>query len=107
MEVASRVYAEDSGEDAANKIFYFFEVNQSCTIFGFQRMQDESMEEKGNVVLEELRKLDRKTNFQRSGKQRRRKILPNTIGDWIAQKAFRWARVVLDGHPKYTIWRCQ
>lgn len=107
----SRVFDEDSSEDIARKIFKHFAVHQSCTISGFSRVNNETrLTPKGEVVLDYLRKMDAKANTQvpPDGRPRRkRRILPNSIGGYIAQKIFTWKWETRDGMPYCTIWRYQ
>lgn len=106
----ARVYDTDDYLDVAKKIFNEFEVGQSCTVKGV--VIDEDNKEiftKGEMVLKELRRLDSLVNVSitEGGRLRRkRKILPNSIGGYVAHKIFKWA--ILEGSLEYyNIWRIQ
>ena len=109
----SRVYETDNYIDTANKIFNHFEINQSCNVIGWTYITVlDEYKAKGELVLKELEDMDRKQNFDKSRSdrrvRRRRVKLPNSIGDYVAQKIFRWK---IDkssiNKPKYAIWRVQ
>lgn len=110
-----RVYAEDTPLEMAEKIYHGFEVNNSCSILGYVLVGDDTNDfnpvPKGKVVCDELRQLDRIDNYER-GNRRKRLILPNTIGGYVAQKIFKYHHEMItmeDGkeNVKYTIWRIQ
>lgn len=101
---------DDNPVQIALKIFEDFELNQSCTITGHIVYEEERrVAFKGEVVLDELRKLDVYHNTDEGGKKPRRKrvVLPDTIGGWVAQKIFKYKKVVLDGETRISIWRIQ
>jgi hypothetical protein len=105
----TRIYAEDSVKETAKKIFYHFVLNQSCLVKGFVVGSDD-LEEKGKLVLDELRRLDELENHipNRSGKMRRRRnVLQNSIGGYVAQKIFRYKKETINSEVRYTIWRVQ
>jgi len=112
-DMISTVQREDTVQASARKIFEHFEVGQSCTITGFVIMPDDSIDEKGKLVCDELIRLDFVENFNRSGStrgngMRRRRIRPeNSIGDYLRKKTFQWQRKIIDNQVRYTIWRIQ
>lgn len=107
--VATRIFADDSIKEAASKIYNDFLINQSCTICGFERIEEFRLEEKGLLVCNELRRLDSVDNLRPMGKKmtRRRKILPDSIGGYVAHKIFKFKRVIVESEVRYTIWRVQ
>ena len=105
----NRVFAEDSVEDTARKIFYYFELNQSCSVVGWVYSAGRT-HKKGDLVLENIKRLDEIENCTGDGKgnsRRKRVIPPNTIGGFVAHKIFRYSRVMVDNEPKINIWRIQ
>ena len=95
----------DNYEDIAYTIFHDFDINQSCSITGWVTM-DNKVFPLGELVIEHLRKLDNIENTT-DGRSRKRKVLPDSIGGFVAQKIFRFKKVKDDNHFKYTIWRVQ
>lgn len=105
----NRVLESDNYMIMAEKIYTVFEVLQSCTISGWV-VGEEDLWEKGQMVCDELRKLDMRDNVKtpKEGRpSRRRKIIPDSIGGYLAHKIFKYKRVVVDNKPKWTIWRIQ
>lgn len=106
-----RILPEDNYVDVAQKIFNHFKLNQSCIVFGFVKDEEKKqLYDKGNMVLELLREYDAKHNTTNNGDgriRRKRKIIPNSIGGYVAQKIFCYEQVVHDGIPKTRIWRVQ
>lgn len=96
--------------DIAREIFYNFEINQSATISGFVTNVD-TMEifTRGEKIIENLERLDVTENFRNEGKRMRRKQvkLPNTVGGFVAQKAFKWSSEKRGNTVIYRIWRIQ
>lgn len=116
------VLESDNYEITAKKIYYEFELNQSCTVIGwmsddpeieggeglYQRVQ--KVVAKADEVLKELERIDNLENVRPCGAKkmtRKRKKLPNTIGGYVAHKIFKYNRVLSDGHVRVTIWRIQ
>jgi len=108
-----QILPTDTFREMARKIFYTFDIGYSVAIFGFVDAQDGSLKPKGELVCEELRRLDRVENYvsnvgARGGGMRRRRNLPaNHIGDYIKNKTFKWDMKEIDNKIKYTIWRIQ
>lgn len=101
------ILQSDTVTDTASKIYNEFEINQSCKIVGFVKDGKGELRTRGEMVLEELERLDMEENTYKSdGKPiRRKRVKPdNSIGDFVAQKMFIWKAV--DTH-KFTIWRRQ
>ena len=96
---------KDNYEDIAYTIFHEFKIEQSCGIVGWITVRDE-VKPLGELVVEELRKLDSIHNTS-DGKRRHRKVLPDSIGGFVAQKIFKFKKVKDNNHYKYTIWRVQ
>ena len=95
----------------ANTIFNEFEVNQSCLIKGMEIDQvNMTVTPKGEMVVNELIQMDinKYTRASKDGRPRRkRKLLPDSIGGFVAQPIFRYKRETRDGEIVYTIWRVQ
>lgn len=104
----TRIYAEDTHLEMARKIFDGFEVGQQCTVEGFVRDEEnKKVWIKAEMVLDELRQIDTKENVvvSTTGKRaRKRKVMGDSIGGYLAQKIFRFKKVAGD---KYSIWRFQ
>lgn len=97
---------EHSVKESAGIIFEHFIIGQSCTITGYIERED-GFWSKGELVIEELKRLDLLNNCNQDTKgkfRRKRKILPDTIGGYVAQKIFKFKITEL---TKYTIWRIQ
>jgi hypothetical protein len=103
-----RITADDTCEDIARKIFYKFDTGQSCMVKGFVTDREELIP-KGDIVLDILRKIDSKENMWKEGnrKRRKRKVLSDSIGGYVAQKIFRFKKETVDREYKVTIWRVQ
>lgn len=105
-----RIYETDTWNEMAVKIFYEFEIDQSCTIEGFIMDIDKAglpdPIPKGELVLTELESLDSKVN-KSDGARRRRKYMNNTIGGYVVKKVFRFNKRITDKFYKVDIWRIQ
>jgi hypothetical protein len=101
----TRIYKTDDYLLMARKIYDGFDINQSCTVTG-EVADGEKIYEKGRLVVDELRRIDRVDNcVVRDGKWSRRNIkIPDSIGGYEVQKAFRFVRRE-DG--SWVIWRVQ
>lgn len=110
----TQIYDNDTWRQISKKIFELFEVNQSCSIYGYEIIGNE-VYPKGELVVKELIRLDREENVCVSslGKNsRRRKILPDSIGGYVAHKIFRFKKFNINDEQtgkqiKYVIWRVQ
>lgn len=103
-----KIYETDSVEDIAKKIFFDFEVGASCSIYGFV-VGSEQMKAKGELVWEEIRRLDDLHNCRDFGGKRVRKYeyRKGAIGGTIAQKIFTFEKRIIDKDIRYMIWRFQ
>lgn len=95
------IQKQDSAFNIAKIIFEKLELNASVTVYGFE--QDEP---KGELVIKEMIELDR-LKYCGSGGRRRRVRADNQIGDYVAQKAFKWAKRIVDNKIRFDIWRIQ
>ena len=96
--------------EIAKEIFYTFEVNQSVTISGFiEDEHDMTVITKGEQVLKCLKDLDTAENYGYEGRKMRRKrvMLENTIGGFVAQKIFKYKNEKRGNNIAYIIWRLQ
>jgi len=109
------IYDTDTWKQVADKIWSDgFQTNQSCSIYGIELINGKAVA-KGELVVEELRRLDKEENVmvgQSGKKSRRRKILPDSIGGYVAHKIFRFKyNIIIDevkgNTVKYNIWRVQ
>lgn len=100
-----RIYPTDDYLTIADKIFFNFDVNHSCTVKGFV-IDGESVVPKGKMVLEQLEKLDLAENCDKN-KRRKRKKPTNSIGDFVSGKIWRWEERIQDGKIVFLIWRMQ
>ncbi len=94
--------------EMAEVIYNRFVVEQSCTVLGWEEVNSE-WDEKGKLVLDDIRQRDLKDNFYmtKQGMKRKVKKWENSIGAHQSGKCFRWEKRVIDGKPRYTIWRVQ
>lgn len=100
-----QIYKTDRAFEIAVKIFEQMDVHQSCSVGGFESASEDDIRAKGEVVIEELIQLDISKNC-RNGKRRR--VRPeNQIGDYVAQKAFKYQKRIVDGLVRYDFWRIQ
>lgn len=101
----------DDCREIALVIFRDFEVNQSCSIRGFIEYGVDNLMTKGSKVVHELEKLDTLQNMTRvkgTKEWRRKRVkLPNTVGDYVHQKTFKWKQEIRNKEMIYTIWRIQ
>ncbi len=95
-----QILRTDYAFDIALNIFENLDINASVTIYGF-----EDDRPKGEIVVEEMIKLDVAKNCR--GGKRRRVRTENQIGDFVAQKAFKWAKRIVDNKIRFDIWRIQ
>lgn len=92
--------------DIAKDIYNNYKLHQSCSVVGI----GEDIIPMGEKVLDGLRRLDTLENtYVGSDKRNRRKrvILPNTVGGYVAQKIFKWKQEIRNKKMIYTIWRVQ
>lgn len=109
-----KIYEHESPEEIAKKIYDNFEVFASCSILGYWDIGNTKMHPKGDLVCDELKRLDRVDNTKPvRGKGdklvRTRRKPSNSIGGYLAQKIFRYEKTEMAENPyiKYTIWRIQ
>ena len=104
-----RIFEEDTWKEMANKIYDDFEVFQNCSVNGFLYDAGGRPHIKGELVCNELRRMDSLDNVREHGKRsiRKSKRLPNSIGGFVAHKMFRYEKVEDDNQIKYRIWRVQ
>lgn len=100
--------------EMADIIYTKFELNQSCKVVGYvEDHASKRLDEKGQLVLNSIKAMDDHEHVVFSSTdgrpRRKRKKLPNTIGDFVASKIFKWERVINEdeGGAKFTIWRIQ
>lgn len=105
---------EDSPKEFARKMFYTYENMMSATIVGFEVDDDTGeLEPKGEIALKWIERFDKLENYTLAGKtagngMRRRRIKPpNTIGDYLRNKIFRWEKRIVDNKIRYSVWRIQ
>lgn len=104
-----KIIDTDQSDVIARMIYEEFKVDQSTCVDGFETKVGGRVESRGECVLKCLEQLDERDNTYENGDKRRRKrVKPmNTIGGYVAHKIFKWAKVITDEGPKYTIWRIQ
>lgn len=114
--MGTRILTDDNYLQIAHKIFYEFDVLQSCRIDGWLEITGldgkiVGTKPKGEWVLEQLKILDDSENIAiRPGdgrKRRKRVVLPNTIGGYVAHKIFGFKEEIINAVPKISIWRIQ
>lgn len=90
-------------------IFDDFELNQSCTIKGFEKGPNGRLEIRGENIIKLLEDMDARSNMCKNGNRIRRKRVkpPNTVGGYVAQKIFKYHHDIIDSEPRTTIWRIQ
>lgn len=100
-----QILSTDTYYEMAKKIYYQFEVGQSCTIKGFI-WRKELPYAKGSGVLEELERMDKEEHTNIEG--RRKRVKPkHTVGGYAKDKMFKYKRETRNGILMYTIWRLQ
>lgn len=106
-----QILPEDDYMTMAEKIYKRFEIGMSCSIYGFVQIPSEMrVIPKGQLVIDEISRLDILDNTDiGSDKRRRRKRVkpPHTIGGYVAHKMFRYEILNTDKGPKVNIWRMQ
>lgn len=106
MSMVIRIYDSDTIEEIVFKIYYDFDVMASCKISGFVMHEGlKKLIPKGELVIEELRKLDLQENISEG--KRKYKYKKDSVGGPIAHKIFVWEKRVVDQEVRYTIWRYQ
>lgn len=110
----SNIYEGETIQEIAHKIFYNFQVGQNCTVTGFtttHRWGAEHVVAKGEMVKKELEDLDRRENCYRPAGdkrlRRRRKVIPDSIGGYAAQKIFKYKVMEMERTVKWMFWRIQ
>lgn len=103
--MAIEIYKNENSFETALKIFEDLMVHQSCTVHGFEEDSNGEVKPKGELVMNYISEFDVLKNCK-SGKRRRVRH-DNQVGDFIAQKAFKWAKRTVDGIVRYDIWRIQ
>lgn len=103
-----RLYETDDYLTMAQKIYDTFDVNHSCTIKGLVVDRDtQEVFPKGELVLEQINKLDIAENYDKRGKRRKRVKPKDSIGDFVAGKIFKYEKRIKDKKIIYLIWRIQ
>ena len=101
-----RILEIDDYLTMATKIYFNFEVNQSCTVRGFIKFEDGDVKPKGEMVLDQIRLFDTADNVDKHGRRKRKKV-ENSIGDFVASKIFCFDKRIHDKKIIYQIWRKQ
>ncbi len=103
-----KIYDTERPDEIAKKIYYQFEVHQSCTIFGFYKGEDDLVP-KGEVVMDYIKTYYEIEFCYSRGESitRKFKFKPNSIGGPIAHKIFTWDKKIINNEIRYTIWRVQ
>lgn len=103
-----KIYDVDTPQEIAKKIYEQFDVMASCSVYGFV-VTEEKIIPKGELVLQEIKRLDELENISYFGKKkvRKYKYRKDSIGGTLAQKIFTWEKRIVDSEPRYTIWRFQ
>lgn len=110
LENPDRIMDGDTYLTIAFKVFNHFEIGQSCTIRGVTNLGGTHVEATSKLVLKEISDMDIRENIHlaRDGRSRRkRKAVPNSIGDYLAHKIFKYEEKIMEGVPVATIWRIQ
>lgn len=109
MAIHHKIYDTESVEDIVRKIYFNFEVNASCTIYGFiMNEKTEELVPKGEVVIQRLKWWYETENIAPNGRRIwKYKDTATSLGGPIAHKIFSWEVRIVDSEPRYTIWRVQ
>lgn len=105
-----KIGKDDYYVDIATRIYEHFDVLQSCSIYGHEFDDCDVLHDKGELVIREITKMDRRDNTVPVTGEKRKRIKhrpKNSIGGWVAHKIFKYQKVVDDGVPKWNIWRYQ
>jgi hypothetical protein len=101
----------DTVVDIARKIYNNFNVLEVCEVYGwFDDVDRQTILEKGEMVLAEIRRLDEDEHVKwtKTGKRlRENRYKAGTIGGPIAHKIFTWDRTIVNNEPRHRIWRIQ
>lgn len=101
----------DTFQIIAKKIWNNLLVGSSVDVHGWAMNEtSQQLSPLGDLVLEHIRYFDELDNcsYTKSGKKTRRsRYEQHSIGGPIAQKIFKWNRVIIDKNPRVTIWRIQ
>lgn len=98
-----------SSEQMARLIYGMFLIDQSCDVSGFVN-HGRDIEELGKEVIDWIWDIYRRGHCTRGTTgawRRKQKEKPMTVGGTIAHKVFQYHRRVVDGVPRWTIWRIQ
>ncbi len=109
LNIDVKIEKKDTPLKIATIIYNHFEIFQSCTIIGYIMWKDEPAL-KGDIVLEFLKEIDAKQRLNNAGGltlRRKRTVLPNTIGGYVAYRLFKFKHEEIEGKPAVTIWRIQ
>lgn len=105
-----KIYDTDTIEIISRKIYFDFEVLQSCTVSGFvMDMEKQKITPKGELVMQELSMLYNDECCKDTGGRKYRKFAyrENSVGGPIAHKIFTFDKKIVNNEPRYTIWRFQ
>lgn len=103
-----KIYSTDTAREIAEKIFNQFVPGDMVQIFGWVKMEKtETLMPKGEAVLEVLRWLYENKHYGHNGRAREYKYKLNAIGGAIAHPIWTWERRIIDGEPRFMIWRVQ
>jgi hypothetical protein len=104
----NRIYSTMIAWEMAETIYNRFVVEQNCIVTGWEKRADKWYE-KGQLVLDEIRKRDERDNMYmtKQGLKRKVKKWANSVGGHQAGKCFRFEKRVVNEEPRYTIWRVQ
>jgi hypothetical protein len=107
MEIKTVIFDSDDYRVIAKKIYNDLLVFQSVNVHGWVlNRKTRWVDKKGELVWNEVARLDKVHNWTRDGKRRRRRTWVNAIGhDHIDQKVFKYKEVMVDHEPRWTIWR--
>lgn len=94
----------------AKKVWDRLAVGSSLDIHGWAMNEiSQQLSPLGLLVVEQMKYLDEVDNIKYRGERRVRqyKFMEDSVGGPLAQKIFRWQKVVLNNNPRIRIWRIQ
>lgn len=106
----TRILQDETVRQMAEKIFFLFDVGQSCSILGMaENVTERRVMLKGQMVWKEMLDLDKRLNWEtQAGERIRRKRKPmprNSMGGPWAGKIFKYKEDL--EQTKFSIWRIQ
>ena len=106
--MSAKIYSTDNANEIASKIYFNFDVLDSCCVYGFEiDMKEQKLMPKGEMVMAIIEKLYQKDFINSSGNRKYKTFGENVVGGPVAHKAFKFDKKIVEMEPRYIIWRLQ